>query len=169
MQMKTALIMLVQYQFSWKLSVHLFVGFIALRPEYHIQAWLLLLEANSLFCGLRWEQFSVRCMDFEIVTVVICSSGMSVHTVKKKKNSVWIIICIMYIIFVNFLVTVQPLVLKLCDSWQGMSLYAPPPPSLNFLKKKLSSGCSPPASRPCHEKNLGARPVVELDFLQRAR
>ena len=38
MWMETAVIMLVQYQFSWELSVHLFVGFIELQPEYHIQA-----------------------------------------------------------------------------------------------------------------------------------
>lgn len=44
---------------------------------------LLLLEASILFCGLRWEQFSVRYMEFEIVAV-ICSSGMSVHSKKKK-------------------------------------------------------------------------------------
>jgi hypothetical protein len=38
MGMKTALIMLVQYQLSWELSVHLFVGFIELHPEYNIKA-----------------------------------------------------------------------------------------------------------------------------------
>jgi hypothetical protein len=133
-------------------------------PSLIVVVVLLLLEAYSLFCGLRWEQFNVRYMEFEIVTVVICASGMSVHTVKKKKNCVWIIICIVCIIFVNFLVTVQPLMLKLCDSWQGMSLYAPPPPPPSIFLKKLSSGWCPPASRPCHEKNPGARQVVELDF-----
>jgi hypothetical protein len=38
MWMEIALIMLVQNQFAWELSVHLFVGFIELHPEYHIQA-----------------------------------------------------------------------------------------------------------------------------------
>ena len=34
--------------------------------------------------------------------------------------------------------------------------------------KKLSSGCSPPPPAPAMKRIQGARPVVELDLLQRA-
>jgi hypothetical protein len=67
---------------------------------------VLLLEANSLFCGLKWEQFCVRYTEFEAVTVVICSR--SVSTLSQKESCVRILMCIVCIIFVNFLVTVQP-------------------------------------------------------------
>jgi len=141
MWMKTALIMLVQYQFSWELSVHLFVGFIELHPEYHIQVWLLFLccYLRPVFYFVGWGESSLllgtwnlRLQQWYVL--------LEYQYIVKKKSCVWIVICIICTVFVNFLETVQLLMPKLCRSWQGMLLYPPP----NFTKK-LCSGCIPPA------------------------